>query len=362
MDHLQTPIQNLLDQKVASGEEKGAQVAAHFRGELVIDAFAGLADSQMQKPVTGETLFPVFSTTKGVLATIIHRLVERETLDYDRPIAADWPEFGAQGKGNITVRHALTHTAGLPYIPSQIGLHEMGDWDVMCAAIADSKPVSAPNERTEYHAITFGWILGELAIRATNRPFADLWRDEICAPLGVENEMFCGLPAEFDSRVAILDVTQNLPAELPTENEPQAIPVWLWPFDGWMNRAEARRAGIPASNGIMNARAIARHYAALLPGGVEGVEGVELLPPSRVARACERVKADADDEISSFGLGYQVGNPAWSNSLAAFGHGGHGGSLGFADPQSGWAVGFTRNRFGETNVIFEVLELLKNCA
>ena len=337
MRNIQQTIQNLLDQMVERGDETGVQAAAYFGGELVVDACAGFADAAAQTPVTGATLFPVFSTTKGVLATIAHRLAARQILDYDAPIARYWPEFGAHGKGDIRVRHALSHTAGLPYMPAGIGLGDETNWKLMCQLLAGATPVCAPGERTEYHAITWGWLVGETACRAADRSFAQLWHDEICAPLNVENEMFCGLPAAFDGAVAMLHDTTAAPAEA---SGPQAIPAPLYPLGQWMNQTPARRAAIPASNGIMSARAIARHYAALLPGGVGGLK---LLSPARVELACERT-ATLDGEPTDFGLGYMLG---MLDAPQSFGHPGYGGSVGLADRESGWAFGFARNRFGQ---------------
>ena len=333
---------------VESGSETGVQAAAYYRGELVVDACAGVVDADAQTPVTGATLFPVFSTTKGVVATLVNRLAARDLIDYDAPIATYWPEFGAHGKSEITVRQALGHAAGLPYRPLGIGLREEGNWKLMCELLADSTPVSAPGERTEYHAITWGWLAGETACRAANRSFAELWRDEICAPLKVENEMFCGLPAALDSSVATLEDSTPAPEQ---SDGPQAIPAWLFPLGAWMNRPDARRASIPASNGIMTARAIARHYAALLPGGVDGLE---LLSPARVKMACAPL-VTFDGEPSGFGLGYQIG---MFERARAFGHGGYGGSIGMADRASGWAFGFARNRFTDHDAVRAVWEAL----
>jgi CubicO group peptidase (beta-lactamase class C family) len=352
---LQKAIQNLLDEMVSQGRERGVQAAAYFRGELVVNAFAGVANYETAEPVTSETLFPVFSTTKGVVATVIHRLAERGSLDYDAPITAYWPEFGAHGKTGITVRHALNHTSGIPYMPLGVGLSQICDWDFMCDAIADLEPASAPGERVEYHAVTFGWILGELARRVDGRSFPELMKQEICAPLGIQT-MFCGLPAELESSVAVLEEPNAAPMEVLAEPTPQAIPSWITPLAQWMNRSDARRACIPASNGIMTADAVARHYAALLPGGVDGVE---LLPPARVEVACAREQVGTGEEVSGRGLGYQVG--VLPSTPAAFGHGGYGGSLGFADPESGWAFGFTRNRFSDVNsaqIIWEEIRRL----
>lgn len=356
MNSLQNTIQNVLEQAVSSGRETGVQFAAYRHGKLVIDAFAGIADPQKGTRVDGETLFPVFSTTKGIAATAVHLLAERGRLDYETPLVDFWPEFGKHGKTGITVRHVLNHTAGLPHIPPDVDVRRLNDWDAMCAAIAAMVPASKPGEQVEYHAITFGWLVGETVRRIDGRDFSRFLREEICAPLGIES-LFCGLPAALDERVAILEEPDAIaPQQSPAQPGPQAIPDWLGSIGAWMNRPAVRRACLPASNGIMNARAIARHYASLLPGGVGGVE---LLPPARIELARTR-----DCDTSNFGLGYQVGSFAdFESSLqSAFGHNGYGGSFGFADPPSGWSFGWTRNRFSEINTgqqaLAEVHEIL----
>ena len=134
-------VQAVLDELVDSGAERGLQVAIYVGGELVVDAWAGVADPATGRLVDGDTLFTVFSTTKGIVATLIHILVERGLLEYDAPIARYWPEFGANGKEGITVRHALTHTAGIPQMPDGVEIADLCDWSSMCRRVADLGPL-----------------------------------------------------------------------------------------------------------------------------------------------------------------------------------------------------------------------------
>ena len=358
MKKIEQALQSLLDQFIAEDSERGIQVAVYLKGELVADTFAGIADPATGRRVDGETLFPVFSTTKGIAATLIHLLVERGKIDYDTRIAHVWPEFAAHGKGEITLRQALNHTAGVPNMPTGLGHAELCNWETMVAAIADLKPVTAPGAEMAYHAITYSWTLGEVAHRVDGRSFQQLLHDEICAPLNIVNEMFAGIPDEAEPRVAILDTKTDSPTNqpLPHDATPQAIPPLIQPLEKWMNRPDARRACIPASNGIMTARAVARHYAALLPGGVDGVE---LLPPERIRLATEPQwprNHPAGEPPAGHRLGYSVGTPF---STASFGHNGYGGSIGFADIESGVAFGFTRNRFFNDAPLSRIMETLR---
>lgn len=341
MTIIQDRIQRLLDAAVASGCERGVQVAVYQNDRLVVDAWAGTTDATTSQPVDGDTLFPVFSVTKGIMTTVVHRLVERGLFDYDTPLADLWPAFSANGKSGITVRHVLTHTAGLQNMPCDVVVDDLGNWDAMCAALARATPVSEPGAFAVYHAVTFGWLAGEVARRATGRPVPDLIRDEICRPAGID-DIYCDLPTTEDARVAILEDASSPPPPVPS-NAPATVPFWMCPLHDWMNRMESRRACIPASTGIMSARALARHYAALLPGGVDGVE---LLPPERVRMAMVPHFGREDQPgQTGRGLGYMLFSfdNAPDAPKTALGHAGFGGANGFADLAGGYALGFTRN-------------------
>src|SRR5579871_3955001 len=182
MSEIQARVQAALDDLVASGVEAGLQVAAYLGEELIVDAWAGVADSSTGRLVDGDTLFTVFSTTKGITATVIHLLADRQLLDYDQPVAAYWPEFAAHGKQRITLRHVLTHTAGVPHMPAGAGPAEICDWAWVCREIAALTPLWEPGTRAGYHALTYGWILGEVARRVDGRTIARIVQDEIAAP------------------------------------------------------------------------------------------------------------------------------------------------------------------------------------
>ncbi len=352
---IQEKMQKMLVNAVDESRERGIQVAAYYRGELIVDAWAGIADNKTGRQVDGATLFPVFSTTKGIAATIIHLLAERGKLDYDQKICDFWPEFGVNGKENATIRNALNHTIGIPQMPEDIGYAEIADWGRMCAEVARLAPLWIPGEHMEYHAITFSWIIGELAHRIDGRPFSQIMEEDICKPLGIK-DMYVGIPDEVESRVAILeepgfDLSNISAADF------RSIPAWIWPLHEWMNRPDARRACIPASNGIMTAKAIARHYAALLPGGVDGIE---LLPPSRVKIASEPLKLP-DGTLSSMSMGYFTGakDSIMGSRSSVFGHEGYGGSVGFADPEHHFAVGLVKNLSVKNGIGFAVIDELK---
>ncbi|MDQ6602455.1 MAG: beta-lactamase family protein [Chloroflexota bacterium] len=351
MINVQAQVQSCLDDLVGRGVERGLQVAAYLDGERVVDAWAGIADPATGRPVDGETLFTVFSCTKGVTATVIHQLAERGILDYDAPVASYWPEFGTHGKERITVRHVLSHTAGVPQMPAGGTPTDMADWDGVCRAIADLTPLWEPGTATGYHGLTYGFILGEVARRVDGRAIAQIVQEDICQPLGISS-LFFGIPDAAEPRVA------------PLENDRTIDDAPAPPLDSYFERAmpglrfsnvsfnlpALRRASIPAAGGIMNARALAQHYAALVG---DGVQGVRLLTPNRVEIATT-LQSGADDLVTGMpgrkALGYTLGGPLspFSERITAFGHGGYGGATGFADPQHKLAFALAKNRLAFT--------------
>ncbi|MFA6100872.1 MAG: serine hydrolase domain-containing protein [Victivallaceae bacterium] len=349
----QQQIQSVLNDSVERGIERGIQVAAYLDGKLVIDAWAGIADPDTGREVTGDTLFPVFSAGKGITATAVHILAEQGKLDYDTPIAACWPEFGKHGKDRITLRQALSHTAGIPHMPFSKDVSEVCDWELMCRKIAGLQPLWEPGTKTSYHAITFSWIIGETARRLDGRDISTIIREEICRPLGI-NSIFIGIPDSLADQTATLDVPEYGPNQTPPVFD-QSIPSWVCPLEVFMNNPEVRRACIPASNGIMNARGIARHYAALIGNGVDGVR---LLSPETIL-AATTLTSPAGIPVAElpnkFGLGYGLSGPD-EDYGQIFGHGGYGGTVGIADRKTGLTLGVTRNRTyaGGSSMISEV--------
>ena len=323
-EYVRAELQRLVDK----GPEIGLQVAAYLEGELVIDTWAGIADTETGRLVDGDTLFMISSTGKGVTATCLHLLAEQGKLDYDNPVATYWPEFGVKGKYKATVRHALSHQAGVPRIEGQTG-ELLLNWDAMCAAIADSEPVFEPGTRIAYHVYTFGYILGEILRRIDGRPINQFLQDELCQPLCIDS-LFFGIPDQVMSRVARL---ADAPGQISALNA------------NWYNRPEVMRACIPAMGGIANARSIARHYAMLERGGQ--LAGARLLSPERI-RAAAEVQTDEMDFLFNVrarrSMGYRLGSDAGpGGGPSAFGHVGGGGSFGYADPDRGISIALAKN-------------------
>jgi len=326
----QEPVQRLLEGKIASGEEIGLQVAAYLHGELVVDAVAGVLEQGTDRLVEQDSLFTVFSCSKGVTATLVHLAAERRLLDYDDRIAQHWPEFGVFGKAEITLRQTLCHTAGLPDVP--VGV-DVADWDTMCWAITQLEPRWEPGTATGYSGLTFGWLLGEVLRRVCGRSLSQLVAEE----LGL-HDLFYGVPDTELHRVATLT---NHASMIDGPSADYATRMFAPRF----NARSIRQACIPAGGVVCSARALARMYAGLIG---TGVDGARLLPQHRMAIATT-LQTDAVDLMLGRrvpkALGYVLGEPGSAQTArrSAFGHTGHGGSIGFADPDHGLTFAITKN-------------------
>ena len=195
MADLQTAIQAAADEMVAAVTETGLQIAVHQHGRVIADVVSGVADPRTGTLVSPGTLFYAVSAAKGVAASLAHVLAERGDLGYDLRLAEVWPEFGSCGKDRVTVRHVLLHTAGLPGLPRETTVGQLCDWDHMCAVLAAAEPWWEPGTRFGYHALTFGFLLGETMRRVTGRTVTQLLRDVLTGPLGVQDEVLLRRPA-----------------------------------------------------------------------------------------------------------------------------------------------------------------------
>ncbi|MBK8836350.1 MAG: beta-lactamase family protein [Anaerolineae bacterium] len=265
MSNAQARAQAVIDDLTGRGIERGLQVAAYLDGELVVDAWSGLADPETGRGVNGDTLFVTFSCTKGVTATVVHLLAERGQLDYDESIARYWPEFAsgpaAAVKATITVRQALCHTAGLPHLPPGITRDGLLDGSRMRNWIEQAEPLWAPGAITGYHAVTFGNILGEIIRRIDGRTVGRIVAEEIARPLGVSDSLFIGARRDVFRRIARHESAPPNP-ELPMPPLDalifKAIPPQLQPMFIGANDPNAWVTELPASGGLMSARALAR--------------------------------------------------------------------------------------------------------
>ena len=203
--HCDPRFQRVKDVFVHSFEDRlalGASVAVTVDGRPVVDLWGGFADGHKTRPWTRDTLVNVFSTTKGLTAMVAHRLVDQGLLDLDAPVARYWPEFAQADKGSIPVAELLDHQAGLPAVRAMLPNEALYDWSAMTSALAAQEPWWRPGTRHGYHAVTYGWLVGEVIRRASGRTVGTIFREELAGPLGLD--IHIGFGPEHDERVASL--------------------------------------------------------------------------------------------------------------------------------------------------------------
>lgn len=335
---------------IEAGHEEAVHVAAYHNGEMVLNVWDGLADPSQGISATEDTLYNVYSVTKAVAATALHIQAEKGLVDYDAPIADYWPEFAQNGKATATVRHALTHRAGVPLMPEGVTPELMCDSDWMASAIAVMEPLAPPGEKTLYQSMTFGWIIGEVVKRSdpSHRDLNSFVQDEIAKPLGLK-DLWIGIPDSVADRVAVMsNRNENDPpppeATLYARSMPHAVDLVPRVF----GRPDVQRACVGGVGGIFNARDEARFWAMLAGGGE--LDGTRLLSEELVASFSNiRDNGDEPDPVM-FGMpipisvgGYWLGGHRVSSPRAIW-HPGAGGSLGWADPEQNLAVAICHNR------------------
>jgi CubicO group peptidase (beta-lactamase class C family) len=361
-----SPVKEVFEEHFETDRELGAGVAVTLDGHPVVDLWGGYADPERTRAWEKDTLVNVYSTTKGITAVCLHRLVDQGLLDLDRRVSDYWPEFGQNGKEDIKVRLLLSHRAGLPAIDKPLPPEALFDWDTMTRALAQQAPLWEPGTKHGYHARTFGWLLGETVRRITGKSLGTYFRDELAGPLGLDFHI--GLPDEHHGRVAFITavppappgVQPNLGEIMVKQPESFTARAFLNPpshrIPNVSNTPQWRRAEIPASNGHGTAGSIARLYGALACGGA--IDGITVLSKEGIERAQSEQSRGPDEVLileTRFGLGFMMPVPGatMGPNVRAFGHPGMGGSLGFADPEARVGFGYVMNLTGSSILINE---------
>jgi CubicO group peptidase (beta-lactamase class C family) len=345
----QDDLQAAVDRAIEFGEV-GLQVCVVLGGTRIVDVAGGWRNRERGELLGTDGLVTVFSATKGVLSAAVLAAAASGWLDLDRPVAAVWPEFGAAGKDAVTARQLLTHTAGIPLMPPDVSIADMCDWTQMTSRIATLRPIWPAGVTMGYHAYTFGWAVGELLRRAVDpsATLPDVVRALVLDPTGAEG-FWLGIGDDQADRVA--ELYRNGPAPVATPRSDlaaRAIPPALATEPVVYNRADVRRACLPAAGGISNARSLAAVYAMLATDGAVGDK--QVIPAAWVHEAAS-VHRDDVDQVTGLatarGLGFIVsaasqGLPPFDSTRSTLGHPGAGGSIAWADRCTGSAAALTR--------------------
>ena len=353
------PVKEAFEANFTERGDIGAAFCLYAGGRKVVDVWGGVADHKTGRPWSEDTLTLVYSTTKGVAAICAHLMAERSELDLDAPVVEYWPEYGVEGKAATTVRNLLAHRAGLPALEPRLTPEQALAWDPAVEALAAQRPLWEPGTRHGYHAMTFGWLVGEVARRAVGRSLGRYLADEVAGPLGLD--LHIGLPETEEGRVSRLrpsppprlgqaELAAMAPERIeqlramasPTSLTSRALNVTEPPLN--FNQRAVHAAELPAANGIATARSLAKLYAST----IGEVEGIRLLGAQTVESATVERSAGPDAVLvldNRFGSGFFLPSP-FSPLLGprSFGHSGAGGSLAFADPDAGIGFAYVMNQ------------------
>lgn len=354
-------VQSAFERNFTDNGDVGAAVAVWVDGDLVVNLWGGYADSHRGRPWGQDTLASVFSGTKGLTATCVHLLADRSEIDLDAPVAQYWPEFAQGGKGAITVADVLGHRSGVIAPRTRMHWSEVTDWDRVCGQLAAAEPWWAPGTAQGYHMVSFGFILGEVVRRVTDRTMGEYLRSEIAHPMGID--VHIGLPAAEHHRCAeminkphIRDVLANggAPGHPDALDEhPMAglsVAMGFVPDDelGSNDLTAWRSAEFPGTNGHVSALGLATFYNGLAQGKILSREHLERVRVSQGGHDPDVVLGPRVAD-HGWGLGYMLNQRkvAGPNPLS-FGHGGSGGSYGFVDLEHGIGYAYVMNYFDAT--------------
>jgi CubicO group peptidase (beta-lactamase class C family) len=337
-------VAETLERQLDQGLDIGASVTVMRDGETVVDIWGGYQDRERTVAWESDTIVNVFSTTKTMTALCALILADRGELDFHAPVARYWPEFAQAGKERIEVRELMGHTSGLAGWEQPLALEELADWERCTALLAAQAPWWEHGTESGYHAVTQGYLVGEVVRRITGRTLGQFFKETIADPLGADFHI--GLPPEEDPRVAPL--IPPPPADLRSAGFPElAVRALSNPGITGAVTAEPwwRRAEIPAANGHGNARSVAAIQSVI--AGAGEARGTRLLSEEGVAAIFEEQSNGRDLVLNvplRFGMGFGLASETLPMGPRACAWGGYGGSLVVNDIDSRTTVAYVMNR------------------
>jgi CubicO group peptidase (beta-lactamase class C family) len=344
-------VREVFEANLESGEDVGASFCATVEGETVVDLWGGWADAGRTRPWDRDTIVNVYSTTKTMCALTALLVADRGLIDFDAPVAKYWPEFAANGKADVKVSHLMSHSAGLSGWKEKLVTEDLYDWEKMTSLLAAQAPYWTPGTAPGYHALTQGYLVGEVVRRVTGKSLGTVFREEIAEPLGAD--FWIGLRASEDHRVAELIPPPAGQAVGDARNETElqrnmssnpGIDVSATKTRGW------RGAEIPAAGGTGNARSVAEIHTILANGGV--AKGKRFMSEAGCRKALE-LQVEGEDLIlagpARFGMGFGLsgGIVPLPNPNSIY-WGGYGGSLIIIDMDARTTFGYAMNKMAGT--------------
>ena len=328
-------VKQLFQQQIDEGLHPGAGLAVYRYGNLVVDVHGGIANIE---PVTADTMFVLMSSTKPLTASCLYMLKERGKIAWDDLVSKHWSEFAQNGKETMTIRHILTHRGGFPQTPESLPWTDWSDWSKVTRAMEQAPTIYTPGETLAYHPINYGWVIAEIVRRVDGRTFDRFIAEELTAPQGMDNT-YVGLPAGLEGRVSPMHLMED---DADTSG-----------YSGTFSEPTVLRSVVPGANGVATAGDLARFYAMMERKG--SLDGATVIQSATAEEAVEFQVEGVDKSIGVFAqrsLGLALADERMGKStgdpLKTFGHGGAGTSIGWADFDSGLAVGYITNGFRGT--------------
>ena len=351
------PVREEFERNFSERGESGASVAVAHGGDLVVDLRGGTVDGE--RPWREDTLVMTYSTTKPLAASCVVMLWDRGQLELDVPVARYWPEFGQAGKENVSIRHLLSHQAGLVALTPDVPAEGLFERDVVIGALEREAPSWEPGTKSGEHAYFYGHLLDEVVRRVDGRPLRDFFAEEIARPWAIDFHIGL-LPADLARSATLYGIEEAWPgATIGDEgsllrraltNPPGALQAEVVNSDRW------KQAEVPAINGYGTAAALARFYRGFLDGGI--LDGIRLFSERAVHEATS-IQSSGEDVLLErhvdWGFGFQIEGDY-------FGHGGIGGSTGYAARHLGLTFGYLTNKMGEHDRADAVAEAAERCA
>ena len=373
-------VRDQFTQALASGFDTGASVAVEHQGEMVVNLWGGYKDREKTDPWSNDTLTNVFSTTKAITATCFLQLIERGKIDLDALVGDYWPEYACNGKEKTRVSDFLCHRAAMHGFQGGVPQFDYRDWGKWADALAQQQPFREPGTTQGYHALTYGWLVGELIRRVDGRSVGQYFREEIAEPFGLDFKIGlddadierCGdilidrQPTPWALMVIAIAPDFVLPKSL------RSLKSFLRMGDlkvafasrsaqpGEMNSREWREAEIPSANGHGTAESLAKLFGILSTGGER--DGQRIITPETLKLGLTPLSEGPDTVILGapvrFGVGYDLGLGITTirgtpHPGRIFGHCGVGGSVAFGDPETGLGYGFLCNRMHKLKDLYQ---------
>ncbi|MBU6329293.1 MAG: beta-lactamase family protein [Acidobacteria bacterium] len=338
------PVREVLETQLTTGADIGASVCVHHRGEVVVDLWGGHTDAERTGEWQDDTIVNVWSTTKTMTFLVALMLADRGELDFDAPVATYWPEFAANGKAGVEVRHVMSHTSGLSGFGERIEPEDLADWERCVGILAAQEPWWEPGTMPGYHAITQGYLIGEIVRRITGDTIGTFFRREVAEPLGADFHI--GLPESEEDRVSLVippkaaDFGKVDPESLAFRTYASSRIDARAPHHRWWRAAE-----IPAANGHGNARSVALVQSIIANRGETG--GRRFLSGTTVDRIFDSQIQGFDPVLareSHMGMGYGLSNPSMPIGPRACYWGGYGGSVIIMDLDAQLTVAYMMNK------------------